>query len=87
MIKWNYMLVWLYYCTIKLFDNCCVFSNKMMILELSLDISVTNDIVTTFDRKHPLFLLESTSYVDVENFILVPDLDTLKIIKRVLLKM
>lgn len=34
--------------------------------------------VVCFDRKHPLFLLESTSYVDVEKFILVPDLDTLK---------
>ena len=43
-----------------------------------LNISVTKDIVTIFDRKHPLFLLESTSYVDVEKFILVPDLDTLK---------
>ena len=43
-----------------------------------LNISVTKDIVTIFDRKHPLLLLESTSYVDVEKFILVPDLDTLK---------
>ena len=43
-----------------------------------LNISVTKDVVTIFDRKHPLFLLESTPYVDVEKFILVPDLDTLK---------
>ena len=43
-----------------------------------LNISVTKDIVTIFDRKHPLFLSETTSCVYIENFILVPDLDTLK---------
>lgn len=35
-----------------------------------LNISVTKDIVTIFDRKHPLFLSETTSCVYIEKFIL-----------------